>query len=121
MPEKNGKERRRKERFSISLDVTCEFIRHEKVEKGKTGDITDEGVRVFSDGESAAGDVLRLTIDMGERTLVAEGTVVWVWPTEELGLDVGHKYAMGLQFSKIADEDTVMIGEFIQDALLGGN
>ena len=113
-------ERRKHQRAPASFRITFEVVGSPGKRSGKAGDISEGGILVYAKGSAAAGDKLRVTIHVDEKEPVkAEAAVAWVRPTRELGIDVGYKFAMGLNFRRIIKGDPSFIGEFVEEVLKG--
>jgi len=120
MAEKKGiQEKRRRFRFSMALDVSCEVIESGKRDNIQSGDISMGGIRVYAHEKLSAGDRLKLNIHLGEdRVLDAMAVVKWCRSVLEMGLLLDYHYALGLEFVELGEEYSSMLAKFLEEAVL---
>ncbi len=113
-------ERREHPRFSIAMKMDYEVVGSAGKQKAQTGDISAGGVRIYVQQPARRGDRLKVAIDLDEgKSVEADATVAWVRRAEDLELDIGYKFAMGLKFSHIKSEDSSFITKFVEKCLKG--
>jgi len=120
-------ERRDHPRFQVRLNVTMLKIGEEKPSakeerkqvSGQVQDLSEGGVRMFTDVEYKLGDLLVLEIEIPEESEGVRGTaeVVWVRETADIGTKGAMKFALGLKFVEIKSESQSFIAGFVQKSL----
>ena len=113
-------ERRQHPRFSIALKIRYEVTGEGAEQLAQTADISAGGVRVFSNQQVKPGDVLDVSIELGEGKIIeAQAAVVWVSKVGETDVKAEFDYVFGLRFSEITRENSGFVAEFVQKCLLG--
>ena len=86
-----GQERRKYPR--IATDQVISFAPLDtRSTLGVGRNVSPGGIRFEAVGcEINLGDVLRVTFNVGEQTVVAVGTVVWATEIDPITMDVGHR------------------------------
>ena len=112
MPESSsGAERRKYHRIATDQVISFAEVDHSEqlaVSKNlSTGGISFEAVGI----EINLGDVLRVTFNVGDQTVVATGTVVWATDTDPITQEVG------IEFHEIDPEAVRLLEELIEPAL----
>jgi hypothetical protein len=111
MGEEGGAERRKYHRVGTDQVISFAEIDHPDqlaVSKNlSTGGISFEAVGV----EINLGAVLRVTFNVGDRTVVATGKVVWATETDPITQEVG------IEFHEIDPEAVRLLEEVIEPAL----
>ncbi len=110
-----GGERRKHGRVPAILGIVCEFIGREKMAGDSAGDISIGGVRVYFEKMVMAGDRLKLTISVEDRTIEATAVVRWIRSAQELDPESKHKYAVGLEFMDIGEGYASILSKLIED------
>ena len=105
----------RKERRKYRRIATDQVISFAPVSErdllGVGRDVSSGGIRFEAIGcEIDLGDVLRVTFNIGERTIVATGRVVWSTELDGISTDVGIEF---LEIDPIAQQ---MLDEFTSEA-----
>ncbi|MEM9175647.1 MAG: PilZ domain-containing protein [Myxococcota bacterium] len=107
----SGSERRKYHRIATDQVISfAEVDRPEQLAVSKnlsSGGISFEAVGIEID----LGDVLRVTFNVADQTVVATGTVVWATDTDPITQEVG------IQFHEIDPEAARLLEEFIEPAL----
>jgi hypothetical protein len=92
MHKSEGGERRKYHRISTDQVISfAEIDRPDQLAVSKnvsSGGISFEAVGI----EINLGDVLRITFNVGDRTVVASGTVVWATDTDPITQEVGIEF-----------------------------
>ena len=113
-------EQRKHPRASVNLDVRYEWLRTGSKVVSQASDISVGGLRVYSNSQPRKDDLLRLSISLDDgKTVDADGTVMWVARTEELGLDVDYEYAFGLKFAGMGDDDAWFVAQLVDRCIKG--
>jgi len=111
MGENDGAERRKFHRVGTDQVISFAEIDHPDqlaVSKNlSTGGISFEAVGV----EINLGDVLRVTFNVGDRTVVATGKVMWATETDPITQEVG------IEFHEIDPEAVRLLEEVIEPSL----
>lgn len=111
MSESRGAERRKYHRIATDQVISfAEVDRPDQLGVSKnlsTGGISFEAVGI----EINLGDVLRVTFNVGDRTVVATGTVVWATDTDPITQEVG------IEFHEIDPEAARLLEEIVAPAL----
>jgi c-di-GMP-binding flagellar brake protein YcgR len=109
MEESKGSDRRKYSR--IATDQVISFAPVEERDLlGVSRDLSTGGIRFEAVGcEIDQGDVLRVTFNVGDRTVEAVGKVVWSTDTDPITTDVG------LEFIEIDPDAIRMLEEALQD------
>lgn len=107
----SGAERRKYHRIGTDQVISfAEIDRPEQLAVSKnlsTGGISFEAVGIEID----LGDVLRVTFNVGDQTVVATGTVVWATDTDPITQEVG------IEFHEIDPEAARLLEELIEPGL----
>ena len=87
-----SRERRKYHRLATDQVISfSEVDRPDRLAVGKN--ISTGGIRFEAVGcEIELGEVLRVTFNVGDRTVVATGTVVWATETDPISIDVGLEF-----------------------------
>ena len=111
MVEQSGIERRKYHR--IATDQVISFAEIDRAEKPAVSkNLSTGGISFAAVGiEISLGDVLRVTFNVGDQTVVAKGTVVWATDTDLITQEVG------IEFHEIDPEAVRLLEEFIEPAL----
>ncbi len=109
MGEKTGSERRKYSR--IGTDQVISFAPVDDRDLLAVGrDLSSGGIRFEAVGcEIDLGDVLRVTFNVGDHTVVAVGRVVWSTEIDPISLDVG------LEFIEVDPAAREMLEEITSD------
>jgi len=111
MGEGGGSERRKYHRIGTDQVISfAEIDRPDQLAVSKnlsTGGISFQAVGV----EINLGDLLRVTFNVGDRTIVATGKVVWATDTDPITQEVG------IEFREIDPEAVRLLEEAIEPAL----
>ncbi len=101
-----AKERRKYPR--ISMDQVISFALLEKTDQlGVSKNVSAGGIRFEAVGcELNLGDIIRVTFNVGQHTVVAVATVNWATEVDPLTLDIG------LEFNEIDPEALRILEEF---------
>jgi len=110
MGEASGAERRKFHR--IATDQVISFSEIDRpdqlaVSKNLSGGISFEAVGI----EINLGDVLRVTFNVGDETVVAKGTVMWATDTDQITQEVG------IEFHEIDPEAVRLLEDAIEPSL----
>ena len=112
MAEPQGAERRKYHRIATDQVISFAEIDHPDhlaVSKNlSTGGISFEAVGV----EINLGDVLRVTFNVGDHTVVATGRVVWATDTDPITQEIG------IEFHEIDPEAVRLLEEAMEPALV---
>lgn len=108
----SGKSERRKY-HRIATDQVISFAEIDKPEiLGVSKDISSGGIRFEAVGiEINFGDVLRVTFNVGDETIVASGTVVWATDTDPITQEIG------IEFFEIDPRAVELLEDFDDSAL----
>jgi hypothetical protein len=100
-----GKERRKYPRIATDQVISFAVLDHrDQLAVGKN--ISTGGIRFHAIGcEMNQGDRIRVTFNVGERTLEAEGEVMWATELDAVTLDIG------LSFDALDPEDARLLDE----------
>lgn len=87
-----GKERRKYARIATDQVISFALLDHgDQLAVGKN--ISSGGIRFHAIGcELNLGDRIRVTFNVGERTLEAEGEVMWATELDAVTLDIGLSF-----------------------------
>ena len=111
MGEGNGAERRKYHRIATDQVISfAEIDRPDQLAVSKnlsSGGISFEAVGI----EINLGDVLRVTFNVGEHTVVATGKVVWATDTDPITQEVG------IEFHEIDPEAARLLEQALEPAL----
>ena len=111
MSESQGAERRKYHRIATDQVISfAEIDRPDQLAVSKnlsSGGISFEAVGV----EINLGDVLRVTFNVGDQTVVATGTVVWATDTDPITQEVG------IEFHEIDPEAVRLLDEIVEPGL----
>ena len=113
--EKTGAERRKYSR--IATDQVISFAPVETRDLlGVSRNISAGGIRFEAVGcEINLGDVLRVTFNVGEQTVVAVGKVIWATEMDPITTDVGIEF-LEIDPAVLSLLDDISGAEFAQDA-----
>jgi len=113
MGERGSQERRKYSR--IATDQVISFAPVDDRDLLAVGrDLSSGGIRFEAVGcEIDLGDVLRVTFNVGDATVVAIGRVAWSTEVDPITTDVG------LEFVEIDDEAARLIEEILAESELG--
>jgi hypothetical protein len=92
MPAQAGRERRKYTRIPTDQVISFAEIHHpDRLAVGKNFSLG--GIRFEAVGcEIGLGDVLRVTFNVADQTVVATGNVVWATETDPISVDVGLSF-----------------------------
>lgn len=92
MGDPDAKERRKYPR--INTDQVLSFSPVESENRlAVSRDISIGGIRFEAVGcEMSLGDIIRVTFNVGDQTLVAVGRVVWATDTDPISMDIGLEF-----------------------------
>ena len=111
MGESGGREKRKFHRLATDQVISFAEIdspEHLGVSKNlSTGGISFEAVGI----EINLGDVLRITFNVGDRTIVAKGTVMWATDTDSITQEIG------IEFHEIDPEAVRWLEETVEPEL----
>ncbi len=84
----------RRKYHRIPTDQVISFAEIDKADRlAVSRDVSSGGIRFEAVGcEIDLGDVLRVTFNVGEHTVVASGKVVWATETDPITLEVGIEF-----------------------------
>jgi hypothetical protein len=106
----DGKERRKYRRIATDQVISFAPVEERDV-LGVGRDVSSGGIRFEAVGcEIDLGDVLRVTFNIGEHTVVAVGRVIWSTEIDAISSDVG------IEFIEIDQGAQQMIDELSIDA-----
>ncbi len=106
-----GKERRKYSRIATDQVVSFAHVDTRDL-LGVSRNLSRGGIRFEAVGcEVQLGDVLRVTFNVGERTVVAVGSVVWATETDPITIDIG------IEFIEIDAEALDLLDELNVDAV----
>jgi hypothetical protein len=88
----DGGERRKYHRLGTDQVISFAELDHTD-QLGVSKDISQGGIRFEAVGiEINMGDVLRITFNIAEQTVVATGTVVWATDTDPITQEIGIEF-----------------------------
>jgi hypothetical protein len=90
----NSGELERRKYNRIGTDQVISFAEIDRPDRsGRSKDVSTGGIRFEAVGiEINMGDVLRITFNIGDRTVVAKGTVVWATDTDPITQEIGIEF-----------------------------
>ena len=102
----------RRKYHRIGTDQVISFAKLDAGDQLATSkNVSSGGIRFETVGcEVALGEVLRVTFNLGDRTLSAVGKVVWATDTDPLSTDIG------LEFIEIDPEALQLLEEVYEEA-----
>lgn len=108
MGESSGRERRKYHR--LGTDQVISFSEIDRPDQlGVSRDLSIGGIRFEAVGiEINLGEVLRITFNVGEQTVVAKGTVVWATDTDPITQEIG------IEFHEIDPEAIRLLEESVE-------
>lgn len=111
MSEVDGAERRKYHRIGTDQVISFAEVDHTD-QLAVSKDLSKGGIRFEAVGiEIALGDVLRVTFNIGDRTVVATGKVVWATDTDAITQEVG------IEFHEIDPEAVRLMEEALEPEL----
>jgi hypothetical protein len=92
MGESKTSERRKYHRIATDQVISYAEI-DQRQQLGVSKDVSSGGIRFEAVGvEINLGDVLRVTFNVGQETVVAAGTVVWATDTDPITQEIGIEF-----------------------------
>ena len=114
-----GPERRRYFRLKKSLDATYVLERQPHIQmRGVTADISEGGLRLIIDVKLATGNVLDLTVELGNHgtRIEVEGAVVWSEDAREYDDPSGKRlFSAGIRFCGMRNTDAQALAAYIRE------
>ena len=114
----NIQEERAHPRVATDAEVLCERIGQDIAFKNTGVDISVGGIMVYSNELSEPGDRLMLRIKIEGHELTTKAMVRWIKNTADMGLSVGHNYALGLEFIETSKYYAAIIKKYIENNLV---
>jgi len=111
-------ERRGAARFPAAFKMSYEAMGTAGKGKGKAVDMSRSGMQIYSKNEARVGDKLKVFITTSPgKGIEATAVVAWVKSTDQLGIDVGFRFALGLKFSEIKKDGVGFLEDFVERGL----
>lgn len=111
-------ELRKDRRVAIRLPVLLAKLGRTSVPhvSGRVVDLSQGGIKMFTDTAYRVGDRLSMLIEVGRRGEDIGGLVqvAWIKPARELDPLSGETYAMGIQFLEINCEGLTLLARLIE-------
>ena len=112
------RDKRRHPRVVTDAVVSYKVIGKDIVKWSRSADISEGGMKVYSDQPAAPGDKLKLTIEVAGSKLDAKAIVKWACPAVQLGVKAEHPYALGLEFIETNKFFATIVRKYVNDSLL---
>ena len=111
-------ERRKHPRISLSAKVDIKWTFSRRKELGQVGNISEEGIRIFSNEFAKKGDRMVLTLELiKDQPIVVDATVVWVRQAKAVQPNSSFRYVLGVKFLGLHKKNRGVIASFVSKLL----